>query len=412
MSDSVPILVDHLFRRASGRVVARLARRFGPRYLELAEDSVQEALVRALGLWPYRGVPDNPEAWIYRVARNAMIDAVRREIRFQDLAPLLVDDVIADRGPSDADDALLSMMLLCCHPAIAPDAQVALTLRVVAGFSVPEIARAFLANEATVSQKLSRARRKIRDHPAAFETLENADFDQRIDAVAAALYLMFSEGYALSSGDTHISRYLCLEAIRLTTLLVSTISVDRPDVDALLALMLLHGSRLPARLGDDGEIRRLQEQDRTKWDTSMIREGIETLNYSARGTELTAYHLQAGVAAIHSQAANYDLTDWPAILDHYDALTEISSSPVTALNRCVAVAMVQGPEAGLRELERLGASGALEDYALFHATAGQFAEQVGDSEQAQARFLRARELASTSPEQRFLDRKIEAQAGV
>lgn len=402
MSQPVPKLVDHLFRHASGRVVAGLTRQFGPRYLQLAEDALQEASLKALRLWPYRGVPDQPEAWLRTVARNQMIDALRREGRFS--RPGELQDIAADAA-ADPDADLLAMLLMCCHPKVAPDAQVALMLKVVAGFDVREIARAFLAKEATVAQKLTRARRTIRDGCERLIAPDDTATAVRIDAVSAALYLMFNEGHAMSSGDAHISRDLCDEAIRLTRLVCERSGADRPDLDALLALMLFQASRLPARITRTGDILTLEEQDRALWDRDMIDAGVELLNRSARCWTLTAYHLQAGIASLHCLAPDYISTDWASILEHYDALVELSDSPLARLNRCVALAMVAGPCAGLRELNRILESTALERYALLHATAGELAWLNGDRPQAVASFDRARELVTTEPERRLIERK-------
>jgi RNA polymerase sigma-70 factor (ECF subfamily) len=410
VSRQVPELVDHLFRHTSGRVVGSLVSRLGAEHLELAEDAVQEALLKALRLWPFRGVPELPEAWIRRVAFNQALDALRREGRLRDRLPALADDPHADLS-HDPDGDLLSLMLMCCHPAIPRDAQVALMLKTLAGFSVPEIARAFLAKEATIGQRLSRARRTIRERQLALDAPLDEEVEARLDAVLATLYLMFNEGYSMSSGDRLISADLCAEAIRLARLLANRPLTSRPEVEALLALMLLQAARLPARTSPDGALLTLAEQDRRLWDRRLIDEGLDALARSASGDRLSAYHLQAGIAACHAVALDYDSTDWPAILDQYDALVRLSGSPLVALNRAVAVAMVHGDEAGLAALERIQPGGELESYPLYHVTVGELAARSGDRGKALRRYGRARELARTSPERALIERRLREYGG-
>ena len=405
MNVSVPIMVDHLFRRTSGQVVGALVRRFGPRHLELAEDAFQEALIKALRLWPYRGVPTHPERWLIRVATNWAIDNLRRGRVTVDWTVGLEDEPVAD------DEDLLATMFLCCSPALPPASQVALILNLVAGFSVTEVARAFLANEATVYQRLSRAKRKL---AAADEPGRNGETwmaSDRLDGLLVALYLMFNEGYALTSGSDHVSADLCNEAIRLTRVLVSSTMIDRPDIEALLALMLFHAARIPARLGSNSQILRLSEQDRSKWNHGFVDEAIGVLNRSARGEALSVYHLQAGIASFHAVAESYEETDWPSILDHYDALRERSDSPLVLLNRCVAYAMVHGPDAGLDELDATIGQTALDRYALFHATTAELAARSGDLDRAETSFVRAKDLSGSIPERQFLDGRL-AQYGL
>jgi RNA polymerase sigma-70 factor (ECF subfamily) len=407
----VPELVDHLFRHTSGRVVGSLVRRLGAEHLELVEDAVQEALLKALRLWPFRGAPEHPEAWIRRVAFNQALDALRREGRLRDRLPMLVEDDPHADPSLDPDRDLLALMLMCCHPAIPRDAQVALMLRTLAGFSVPEIACAFLAKEATIGQRLSRARRTIRERQLALDAPLDEEVEARLDAVLATLYLMFNEGYSLSSGDRLISADLCAEAIRLARLLANRPLTSRPEVEALLALMLLQAARLPARTSTDGALLTLAEQDRRLWDRRLIDEGLDALARSASGDRLSAFHLQAGIAACHAVAPDYDSTDWPAILDQYDALVRLSGSPLVALNRAVAVAMVHGDEVGLAALERIQPGGELESYPLYHVTVGELAARAGDRDQALRRYGRARALARTSPERALIERRLREYGG-
>jgi len=399
VSQDVASLVDHLFRHSAGRVVASLVRKLGPQHLELAEDAFQEGLIKALRSWPYRGAPEYPEAWLRRVAFNHALDALRRDGRKR------MWDESFESIEADPDDDVLAMMLICCHPAVAPAGQVALILNLVAGFSVPEISRAFLTSDATIYQRLRRGRLAV----AAADGAQVQDAwrsDERIDALLAALYLLFNEGYALSSGERHISRDVCEEAIRLTSLIAEWDAIDRPDIDALLALMLLQAARIPSRVGPDEDIVTLALQDREKWDRALIDAGLEALARSARGETLTSYHLQAGIAALHCIAPSYGETDWTSILDHYDALVEIEGTSVVALNRAVAFSMVHGPSAGLDLLDELLARHALEDYALFHATIGELAAQSGDRPRAIQSYARARSLVQSTPERKLLDLRL------
>ena len=398
MTVSVPALVDHLFRHASGRVLGSLVRKLGPQHLELAEDALQESIVRALRVWPYRGLPDHPEAWIRRVAYNQALDVLRREGRREPW------DSGYDELAAPADDDVLAMMLLCCRPDISRTGQVALMLKLVAGFSVQEIARVFLTSEATIYQRIGRARKAIAG--AADAQVVAWPSDQRVDALLPALYLLFNEGYAMTSGDRHVSGELCQEAIRLTRIVADWNELDWPDVDALLALLLLQAARIPGRVGPAGDILTLAEQDRNLWDRRLIDEGIDLLNLSARGGELTSYHLQAGIAAAHCLAQSYAETDWNLILDHYDGLLDLEGSAVVELNRAVAYAMVHGPAAGLAELDhRLDAS-ALDGYALFHATVGELAARSGHRPRAREGYTRARDLVRSAPEQRLIERRL------
>jgi RNA polymerase sigma-70 factor (ECF subfamily) len=298
------------------------------------------------------------------------------------------------------------MMHVCCHPAVAPEAQIALMLKLVAGFSVGEIARAFLTSEATIYQRLLRGRKAIaqsgdeRGVPDAWRT------GARIDALLAALYLLFNAGYALSSGERHISQDICAEAIRLTALIAAWEAVDRPDVEALLALMLLQAARFPARVDEAGDILTLAEQDRGRWDWRMIDAGLSALNASARGAVLSSYHLQAGIASMHCVAPSYAETDWSSILAHYDALLEIDGSSLIRLNRAVAYAMVHGPAAGLETLDAMAGREVLDDYALFHATVGELAARSGDRRRAVRSYRRARALVQSQPERQLLDRRL------
>src|SRR5213595_2398229 len=349
-------LVEHLFRHESGKMVATLTRIFGIEHLNLAEDVVQEALSRALQTWPYRGVPQNPSAWIIRASRNLALDVIRRQKIFHAKEAEIVRLIERDGSGPDAPifseheiaDDRLRMMFVCCHPIIPPEAQVALALKTLCGFSVIEISRAFLTTEAAIAKRVTRAKQKIQEAHVPFEIPVGDALVLRLESVLQSLYLLFYEGYKASSGDKLVREELCHEAIRLTELVAQHRAGNQPKTHALLALMLLNAARTPAREDDEGNLLRLEEQDRTRWDQAMIARGMSQLQESATGGQISEYHLQAGIAACHATAVDYQSTDWARILSLYDRLLEFDDSPVVALNRAVAVANIHGPHAGLQ----------------------------------------------------------------
>src|SRR6059058_3334821 len=343
-------LVEHLFRHEAGKMVATLTRIFGIERWNLAEDVVQEALSRALQTWPYRGIPENPSAWIMRASRNLALDVIRREKVFRgkeaEIARLIeagessTPQALSFSEDEIADDRL-RMMFVCCHPVIPPEAQVALALKTLCGFSVTEISRAFLTTEAAVAKRLTRAKQKVQEAHVPFEIPVGDEMARRLESVLHSLYLLFNEGYKASSGENLVREELCDEAIRLTQLLARHRAGNYPKTHALLALMLLNAARIPAREDDEGNLLRLEEQNRTRWDQAMIARGMSHLHQSASGEALSEYHLQAGIAACHATATNYSETDWSRILSLYDRSSEFDDSPVVALNRAVAVANVR-----------------------------------------------------------------------
>lgn len=406
-------LVEHLFRHKAGQMVATLTRLFGVDNLELAEDAVHETLLKALRLWPYRGVPDNPGGWLLQVARNHALDVLRREAGLRrksqrseghpEPAPA-ADTALALDDPLGDDQ--LTMMFLCCHPALSREAQVALTLKTVGGFGTPEIARAFLLSEPTVSQRLVRAKRRLREQRLPFALPPPGELPARLDAVLAVLYLLFNEGYNASQGDALVRRELCAEAIRLGTLLAGHPVGDRPKVHALLALMSLHASRLPARLDADGNLLSLAAQERLRWDREAIARGLAHLERAGVGAELSSYHLEAGIAACHAVAASDERTDWEAILFYYDEMAARSASPVVLLNRAVAVAMARGIAAGLQALDEIKDRPELRRYYLLPATLGELYERSGQPDVAVRCYRDALALATNGTEQRFLQGKL------
>lgn len=400
-------LVDHLFRHRAGQMVATLTRIFGSEHLPLAEEVVQEALIAALGQWTYHGVPDNPAGWLFRVARNKALDHLRREKLLEKKEPD-IRAALTHAAIDDSTDDTLAMMFMCCHPAIPEEGRIALTLKTVGGFSTDEIARAFLAQNTAIAQRIVRAKKLIRDTPIALDMPSQTETPRRLESLLKVIYLMFNEGYAAHEGDALVRSDLCDEAIRLATLLVEHPATDTPAVQALLALMLLQAARLPARIDSTGEIALLEEQDRSRWNHAMVARGMHHFEASASGDEITSYHLEAAIAACHATSPSFDDTDWPRMVALYDDLLEVNPSPVAALNRAVAVAMSDGPQAGIEAIESIAGRDSLRNYPLLYATLGELWLRSGDRTRAAAEFSRALELPSSMPEKRFLLRKLES----
>lgn len=410
------VLVEHLFRHEAGKMVAILTRIFGLDHLSLAEDVVQESLSRALQTWPFYGVPANPSAWLMRTARNLALDVVRREKVFREKEAELVH--LMDRPSLSPEasifteheiaDDRLRMMFVCCHPVIPAEAQLALALNTLCGFSVLEISRAFLTSEAAIAKRLTRAKAKIRDARVPFEIPTGAELAGRLEIVLEALYLLFNEGYKASAGDKLVREDICQEAIRLAALLAQHPIGNRPKTHALLTLMLLNSARNPARVDDQGNLLRLQEQDRSRWDQATLARGMAHFAISAAGEELTRYHLEAGISACHCAATDFASTDWPRILALYDRLTAFDNSPIIALNRAVAVANVHGPAAGVAAVDAIHNRAQLDSYYLLYAVLGDLEAQQGNLRAAAGYFRQALELTQLESEQRFLHKRIEA----
>jgi RNA polymerase sigma-70 factor (ECF subfamily) len=409
-------VVEHLFRHEAGKMVATLTRIFGIEHLSLAEDVVQEALARALQTWPFYGVPKNPSAWIMRASRNLALDVVRRRKVFQNKQAEIIR--LMDRQSTAPDEAIFSedeisddhlrLMFVCCHPAIPADAQVALALKTLGGFGVTEISRAFLTTDAAIAKRLTRAKQKIREAQIPFEIPAGEELAPRLESVLQSLYLLFNEGYKASTGDNLVREELCDEAIRLAELLVQHRAGNQPKTHALLALMLLNAARFPTRLDSEGNLLRLKEQDRTRWDQTIIARGMFHFAQSAAGDELSEYHLQAGIAACHCAAKDYESTDWRQILSLYDRLIEFDQSPVVALNRAVAFAKIHGPQAGIAAVAAIRSSQKLKSYYLLYAVLGEFESQLDHKQTAAEHFRRSFELAETKSERAFLLKRLQS----
>jgi len=398
--------VERAFREGSGRAVAALIR--ATRDFDLAEEAVQDAFETAVRTWPERGVPDNPEAWIVTTARNRAIDKLRRDrvgrAKTEAAAQIAELESIGDDVHEIPDDRL-RLLFTCCHPALAMEARVALTLRTVGGLSTREIARAFLVPEPTLGQRLTRAKRKIREAGIPYRVPPRDVLPERLDGVLAVLYLVFNEGYEATEGEL-LRGELCDEAIRLTKL-VDRLLPDDDEVTGLIALMVLQHARRTARTDEAGDLILLEDQDRSRWDHEMIDEGLALLDRGARRPGV--YRLQAEIAACHARAPRPEDTDWPRIASLYATLGALQPSPVVELNRAAAVAMADGPESGLRLLEPL--ADALDRYQPFHSARADLLRRAGRDDEASASYLRALDLTTNDAERRFLTRRLTALQG-
>jgi RNA polymerase sigma-70 factor, ECF subfamily len=403
-------LVDHLFRHQSAKIVATLTRVFGSRHLDLAEDVVQDALLKALQQWPFKGVPENPAAWLTLVAKNRALDLLRRDASLASKAEQLELVLPRIALPVDTDgemDDQLALILMCCHPALPVEYQIALTLKTACGFSTAEIARAFLTPQTTIAQRLVRAKRQIRDHGIVIDPPSSDDLPARIDSVLRVIYLLFNEGYAATSGDDLVRADLCEEAIRLGKLVIDQSRLQLPAGHALLALMMLQAARLPARTLEDGTLAVLAEQNRELWDRKLIGLGMRHFGASAAGDAITSYHLQAEIAAIHAHAATEADTDWAKLVELYDDLYKLEPTPIVLLNRAIAISRCQGPHAGLMALEAIDAHSSLRNYHLLPAVAAELWKQAGDTERAADAYQRALACPCSAPERAFLENQLQ-----
>jgi RNA polymerase sigma-70 factor (ECF subfamily) len=420
-SEQVPQIVDHVYRQESGRILAALIASL--RDFTLAEDALQDAMVAALQQWPASGVPRNPAAWLTTIARRKAIDRLRREgtlSQKQALLQSLEETATTDSLDSDREngedappipDERLKLFFTCCHPALPLEARVALTLRTLGGLSTAEIAAAFLTPLPTMAQRLVRAQRKIRDAGIPYRAPPLPLLAERMEGVLAVLYLIFNEGYTSTSGDALIRQDLCAEAIRLTRVLVALIASEpelpeEPETLGLLALMLLHASRRAARVDAAGDLVLLEDQDRTLWNWAEIVEGIETLDKALAMHRPGPYQIQAAISALHAEAPTPEETDWQQIALLYARLADMTPSPVVELNQAVAVAMAEGPDAGLEMLDRLRLGEALAHYYLYHAARADLLRRAGRTEEAAASYREALSLCQNRIERRFLQRRL------
>ncbi|AZE06742.1 MULTISPECIES: RNA polymerase sigma factor [Pseudomonas] len=406
--DSVKALVERVYRNESRRILATLIRLLGD--FDLAEEALHEAFFVAVERWQRDGVPDNPRAWLVSAGRFKAIDGLRRRARFAASQAALVSQLEeleqADWSEEDLEDDRLRLIFTCCHPALAADAQVPLTLREICDLTTEEIARAFLSTPATIAQRIVRAKAKIRDAHIPYQVPSLGELPERLDSVLRVIYLVFNEGYSASMGAELTREDLTHEAIRLGRLLLELL--PEPEVMGLLALMLLHESRRRARTSATGELVLLDEQDRSLWDRELIAEGCALVEHALGTRRFGPYCLQAAIAAVHAEAATAGETDWQQIIGLYDVLLRAMPSPVIELNRAAAIAQRDGPLAGLERVEAILARGELQDYHLAHSARAEFCRQLGRVEPARQAYLRALELTRQEPERRFIENRLEA----
>ena len=411
-------LSDHLFRREAGRMVAALTRVFGVHNLALAEDVVQEAFCRAMEVWTYRGVPENPSGWLMTTAKNCALDVMRRERTARTFAPevgrliesewTLAPVVEELFGANAIKDDLLRMMFSCCDPRLSEQAQVALVLHILCGFSVGEIASAFVCKQAAMEKRITRAKRELAISMRLFDIEAGEEFSKRLPTVQRALYLLFNEGYHGASPETPVRVELCNEAMRLTAVLLSHPLGKTPPTYALAALMSFNAARLPARIDASGNLTSLWEQDRSKWDQSLIGEGTMLLELSAGGSQISEYHLEAAIALTHACATCTEETNWEAIVSLYDALFQIRPTPIVALNRGIAVGERHGPILGLQAIATIPDKDRLLGYPFYFAALGELELRLGSRDPARGHFKAAAALARNPTERRFLESRLKA----
>lgn len=411
--EKVQQLAGHLFRHEAGKMAAVLTRLLGFQNIELAEDIVQDALLKALNTWKYQGIPDNPSAWLYRTAKNKAIDLLRKQQVLKKIEGELAHELKSEwtLAPTvqqlflenEIEDSQLRMIFACCHPAIPYESQIALTLKTLCGLSVNEIARGFLTTEETISKRLYRAKEKIRSEKIELEAPSEGMLSTRLDAVLHTLYLLFNEGYNSSHAEMLLRQDLCADAIRLCMLLTQQPKTNLPKVNALLALMCFQASRLDARQADDGSIILLKNQNRTLWNQELIARGQSYLNSAASGEELTDYHLEAAIAACHALAPTFEQTDWPQILNLYQLLSTIKPGPIVDLNKAIVTGYMQSPQRGIDELNKING---LENHYLYHTALGDFYLQAEDKQRATLCYQLALPLTTSNQEKQLIEQKM------
>ncbi|MEO8149494.1 MAG: sigma-70 family RNA polymerase sigma factor [Bacteroidia bacterium] len=411
-------LVDHLFRHESGKMVAVLTRIFGTQNLDLAEDVVQDSLIEAMSQWQYKGIPDNPSAWLFRVAKNKALNILNREKYKReyssDVAHYLQSEWTVEPALShlfseqEIQDDQLRMIFTCCHPSISPDSQIALALKTLCGFSIPEIAKAFLTNDETINKRLVRARQKIRDYKIPFEVPQGRELEKRLQTVLETIYLLFNEGYSASKGNDIIRYELCEEAIRLTHIITDDKNFQQKgNVFALLSLMYLNASRFKARHDNQGNLFTMAQQDRSLWNSKLKGNGLYYLEEATKQKDISGYYILATISAHFCVAESFETTNWKNILSLYNNLIELDNSPVVLLNRAVAVSKVNGAKAAIAELEKIKNSPPLKNYYLFYSTEAEFYIELKQFSKASSKLKTAIDLAPLQAEKDLLTKRLE-----
>lgn len=409
-------LLDHLFRHESGKLVSILTRIFGTENIDLAEDVVQDSLIEAISQWAFKGIPENPTGWLYRVSKNKAINALGREKHKRKYASKTADS-LASADPllhdffseQEIADDQLRMIFTCCHPSISADSQIALTLKTLCGFSIQEIAKAFLTSEENIHKRLVRARQKLREGHVVFEVPNTAEIEQRLGIVLQTIYLLFNEGYSASTGTDVVRFELCLEAVRLTEMMAEHGSIQhKSGIFALLALMQLNASRFSARQTQEGNILTLAEQDRSLWNQLLIQKGLQNLEKSTSENYISIYHILAAISAYHCVAPNFESTDWKSILSLYDNLLTLDNSPVVLLNRAIALSKVNGAAIGITALESILESPSLQSSHLFFLTQAEMYFELGNFTQATGFFERAGQLANLPAEKELVKKRLKS----
>lgn len=408
MQDAIADRVAEIYASESRRVLATLVRLLGD--IDQAEEALQEAFTAALTAWPRDGIPSNPRAWLVSTGRFKGIDAIRRQGRGAELIRRVADEGRRTHATPEAwhEDVVLDdqlrLIFVCCHPALSIEARIALSLRVVCGMTTEEISRCFLVPIETMKKRISRAKASIREMKLPYEVPSHADLAMRLDAVLHVVYLVYNEGFSATSGTEHIRRDLAAEAVSLSRLIAELL--PEPEATGLLALLLLHESRTPARVDSGGDLIPLDEQDRTLWDEELMAQGIELVRNSVMSGRLGSYVIQAAIATVHAAASSVETTNWDLIVGYYDMLAELQESPVVALNRAIAIGMRDGPVEGLALIRELLENGSMSDYHFAHAARAEFARRGGSLDEARRSYQRAIELVRQEPERRFLEKRL------
>ncbi|WP_425390575.1 RNA polymerase sigma factor [Ekhidna sp.] len=400
-------LVDHFFRTEYGKAVSHLTSKFGASNLELAEDSVQEALIKAMQTWPYSQIPDNPTGWIFKVARNKMIDHLRRDqkINHQEV-PERVEEMNEELSLESINDDMVRMMFACCHPTLSQEYQIILTLKILGGLSVREISSSLLKKEETVAKAYTRAKKKFKQEEIKLILPPAHEIEKRLEIVLKIVYLLFNEGYKSAEGENLIRKDLCEDAIRLNTVLLESEICNTPSANALMALMFFHSSRFDARVDQKGNVVSLEDQDRSKWSQELIQRGLRFLEAASEDGAMNEYLIQAAISATHCSAANFEQTDWKNILSLYDLQLQLTPTPIVELNRVVALEKVHGPLLGLKEVERLEATQFFEEYYLFYAIKSEILHKMGGIEEAKLALEKSIELCKNKREKNYLYLKM------